>query len=357
MRVTSLSFVCLRAALAIAFTAGAAAAQSSAPPDRAASPAVHDSILDRVNVQTATVSLRYKINENSRGTVTANHVQESASLKVRFNADEGGRFSVTAGAGTGSSFASGWNNTGLGSGGAHHDDVFLKQLYMAAAPLRGVEVQAGGLYVVRGETTEISSYDNDGFVAGGRVSLRTPRHLFFDEVALTVGNIGDATTANVFRRFEQMRDFDYRQALVARKFGKAVGVSVDYTRHGDAETVRQAITFRSRAIRVLDGIRFEQYARVADRRDYGFALQADKAVSKTLAVGGGYADIDQFHGGLNGDKYVTGRRLFASTTLALGPAVTASAYLTRAVANDFAVANRTRVDFILTYNVLRSFTP
>jgi hypothetical protein len=44
--------------------------------------------------------------------------------------------------------------------------------------------------------------------------------------------------------------------------------------------------------------------------------------------------------------------LYETATLNLTPELTAQAFLTQAVNNDFRIANRQRIDFVLVYNVL-----
>ena len=309
---------------------------------------------ERVEVQAATVAVRYKVSENSAGGVTANHVQENGAFKVRFSADRRRRLSIVAGAATGAAFTSGWNNTGVGTGEAKHR-LFMKQLYVAAAPGAGVELQAGGLSLVRGESTEITSYDNDGYVVGSRLSLRRSARVFFDELSMTAGYVGDAATPSVFRRFDRMDRLDYYHMLVAKKVGARVALSADYTRHADVGTIRQAIAVK-RPGAFVDALRFEQYQRVDAPRAYGFAVQADRSFGKRVGVGGGFATIDRNFGGLNGDRYFSGRRVFGSATLAMGPGVTTSVYMTRALATDVAVANGTRVDVVMSYNLAKVIT-
>ena len=69
-------------------------------------------------------------------------------------------------------------------------------------------------------------------------------------------------------------------------------------------------------------------------------------------MSGGYATVDRA-AVLNGDRFVRGRRGFVEGRYALTPEVTLSAFFTRAFRNDFAVPNRTRLDVVVTYNVLK----
>jgi len=43
-----------------------------------------------------------------------------------------------------------------------------------------VEIQYGGLYFDRGQSTEVTSYDYDGYLVGERITLNRPRNFYFD---------------------------------------------------------------------------------------------------------------------------------------------------------------------------------
>ncbi|MGH9903295.1 MAG: hypothetical protein ACRD68_15930, partial [Pyrinomonadaceae bacterium] len=135
-------------------------------------------------LQTAVISGRYRFVENSSGVTTADQLQHAETFKGRFKFDAEGRYTVNALVGSGSGFTSSWNNTGLGTGRGS-TNLYLKQLYFAAKPVRGVEVQYGGIGLLRGESTEITSYDNDGYLVGQRLSVKRPKEVFFDEIAVT----------------------------------------------------------------------------------------------------------------------------------------------------------------------------
>jgi hypothetical protein len=108
----------------------------------------------------AAIGTRYRVIENSAGTVTNNHLQHRQQFRAHFNADPKGRYALHAGVFTGGSFTSSWNNTGLGTGDPVAN-MRLKQLFAAAAPVTGVQGQVGSFYVNRGEHTEITNNDDD----------------------------------------------------------------------------------------------------------------------------------------------------------------------------------------------------
>ena len=57
-------------------------------------------------------------------------------------------------------------------------------------------------------------------------------------------------------------------------------------------------------------IRFENYQRVEGTTGYGFAISAERALHPRVIMAGGYADIDEHNGSLNGDRYIRGKRVF-----------------------------------------------
>ena len=139
-----------------------------------------------MEVQSATLSHRYRYMENSAGVVTNNQIQHNEGFKGKFKFDKKGNYAINAGLFSGNNLTGGWNNTGSGKDKLF-TNLYLKQLYLEAKPFKGIELQYGSLYPNRGENTEITSYDNDVYLMGERVSLKRPKNFFFDEVSATYG--------------------------------------------------------------------------------------------------------------------------------------------------------------------------
>lgn len=327
-------------------------------PAKAAQPVARKALPPRtfdrwVELQTASFSGRYRYVETSGDVVSATQVQDSVALKARLKLDPKGRFSVNAGVATGSSFTGGWNNTGVGTG----DTVnmwYLKQLFVAAVPVKGLELSYGGLAFVRGESTEITSYDNDAYLTGQRVSVKRPNDLFFDEVSVTFAYLGDLTTPSITKRYQRLDEVNYQHLLASKKATSWLTTSADYTRLSGVSTVRAALSVKTAGALVVDAIRYEQYARTGTDSAFGFALFGEKTPVTRLTVGAGYADIDLKYGGLNADRFNKGHRIFGSGSLKLLPELAVSVFATQAVHNAVPISNRTRVDLIVTYNALAS---
>src|SRR5205085_629189 len=110
-----------------------------------------------------------------------------------------------------------------------HRDFNLRQLYFDARPVDGIQIQVGGLGIERGENTEITTYDNDGYIVGERLHIARPKRLYFDDIVATRAFIGDTNQPNVFRRLHRLDEANYYQLLVRKTVNKAFGFSADYT--------------------------------------------------------------------------------------------------------------------------------
>jgi hypothetical protein len=332
--------------------------KSNEAPDKTAQPAVEKALPPRtfdrwVDLQTASFMGRYRYVATSADVVSANQLQDSVALKARLKLDPKGRFSVNAGVATGAGFTGGWNNTGVGTGDAANP-WFLKQLFVAAVPAKGVELSYGGLSFVRGESTEITGYDNDGYLTGQRVSVKRPKDLFFDEVSVTFAYLGDLNTPSTTKRYHRLDEANYSHLLASKKATPWLTTSADYTRLSGVSTVRAAVSVKTAKAHIVDAIRYEQYARAGTASAFGFAVFGEKTPVTRLTVGGGYADIDLMYGGLNSDRFNKGHRIFCSGSLKLVPELALSVFATQAVHNAVPISNRTRLDLILTYNALAS---
>ena len=305
-----------------------------------------------LDVQSAVLDARYRFIESSEGVTTSNHLQHRQTLKAGVKLDAAGRYSVQALIGTGTSFTASWENSGVGTGDADWNPA-VRHFYVAGKPAKGLELQVGGLAMARGESSEITSYDNDGFMVGERVSVQRRAQLYFDEIAVTVGYLGDTGIPNVFRRLDSLNDHNYTQLLVARQLHARVTASADWTKVAGIETWRQAARITTREARLFDSVRVELYERVDGVGGKGFAAGFEKALPRKSSLTLGWADIDRANPTLNGDRYARGRRIFADARIPLPADFSLNAFYTRAIDDDVALPLRTRFDVVVTYNVLK----
>ena len=218
-----------------------------------------------IEIQNATLNLRYRFADTSTGTVITNQVQHRETLRARVKFDMPGKYALNVGTFSGSRFTSGWNNTGIGLGD-WQKTLSVRTLYFAAQPIAGVEGQYGSLYIIKGEASEITTYDEDGYVIGERISVRRPRDLFFDEMSATVGYFTSSLAEiGVSKRVKYLDDRpNYGHFLVDKKAGTRGGVSADFTSVGGARTWRAAANVNTRELRMADTIQVETYKRTKE---------------------------------------------------------------------------------------------
>ncbi|HKY22830.1 MAG TPA: hypothetical protein VJM31_16570 [Vicinamibacterales bacterium] len=304
-------------------------------------------------LQNATLNLRYRFIDTTAGAVTTNQLQHRETLRARVKFDKSARYTLNVGLFTGTRFTSGWDNTGWGINDAQKNLAF-KTIYLAAIPFAGVEAQYGGLYIIKGESTELTTYDDDGYVIGQRVSVKRPARFFFDEISATLGYLAaDPREIPISKRTKYLNDEpNYRHFLVDKKIGKRAGISADFTYAAGARTWREGLNLKTPELRLVDTIIFENYQRVNQKSDRGFALTLDKALNRKLSVNAGYASIDPNYGILNADRFHIGNRIFAMAIYNISPQFIASAFITRAVGNDVPLPQRTLSNIVFTYNAL-----
>lgn len=304
-------------------------------------------------LQNTTLNLRYRYLDTSAGRTTTNQLQHRETIRGRVKFDKSGKYTWNFGAFSGTRFTSGWDNTGWGLADAQKNFA-VRTSYLAAVPVPGVEAQYGGLYLLRGESTELTTYDEDGYVIGQRVSVKRPRQLYFDEISATIAYLApDPREIPISRRTKYLNDTpNYRHFLVDKKIGTRAGISTDFTSADGARTWRQGLNLRTPELRAIDGFILELYERTNRTADQGFAVTLDKTVNKKVVVNGGYASIDPAYGILNADRFQIGNRIFAMVIYTISPELQASAFITRAVGNDIPLPQRTLLNIVFTYNLL-----
>jgi hypothetical protein len=303
--------------------------------------------------QAIQLDARYRLIETSAGVRSSNHLQHRQTFKGAFKFDAKGRYTLQAGAGSGSSFTGSWENAGPGTGEGDVN-VGVRYLYASAAPVKGLELQVGGIGLVRGESTEITSYDNDGYVMGERVTVKQPARFYLDEISVSAGYLGDTNTPSVFERADRLDEHNYTQVLVGKKLGPRASVSLDWTGVDGVDTWRQGVRVATKETGVVDAVRLELYQRTTGADAAGFAVTAERMLPHKLSLAGGYASVDRNFGGLNGDRFNRGNRVFVDAKLPLVQDLSLNVFYGRAVGNDYAVANRHRFDIVVGYNVLKA---
>lgn len=297
------------------------------------------------------LATRYHFIKNANHRTSADNQQYQVNARGYLKFDRRGRYTVHAGLFTGNSFTSGWNNTNLGTG-HYQTNLFLKQLYFSAKPVKAVEFQIGGLAINNGENSEATGYDVDGYITGERFSLRNPKKLYFDEISATSARLGELNRPSIFRRLKRFDTQNYHQFLVRKQVNKYVGFSADYTFESGADTLRQAVRVKTPKSKLLHLFLFENYERIDPNPGFGFNIYGERKIEKYFALGIGFSHIDRVM--LNGDRYPRGNRIYANGIVTVNKEFTLSAAVTQGIGPIPLTLTRTRLDITLNYNFLET---
>lgn len=325
-------------------------AQTPAPPSAQASEGPPPPAIRRwIDLQHVHLSSRYRWVEASDGRLMSSTVQWQPQVRARLLFDRDKKYSLHVGAFSGSQFISGWNNTG-GGVGVFTGDFNIKQLFVSAQPVAGLDLQIGGLYMLRGESTEVTTYDNDAYIVGQRASWR-PSEGRLAEVSATAGYIGDFREPNVFERLHRLTEWNYGQVLVGVRLGPRVRLSVDYTHEAGREILRQGLSVRMPAtVPLLTTVRLEAYERLDPEPAQGFNVMADLRPHPRVGVTLGVTSIDRRYGPLNADRYEVGTRFYSIGSLALTRDVSIGWFQGHAFNTAYPIPNQRRFELLLTIN-------
>ncbi len=388
----SLSGIALPLLISLVFSSSVHAAASGDTPAPASSSSStlnsSEGPLSRwLDVDTLSLSLRYRSIFDSDGVHTYDQAQQRSLIEGKAKLDRDGKYSVRFRFSSGHYFD--WAYADFIGGGttegnlkaiprlASADDrldavnsgpqapiypsggwaILPRQLYFDAKPINGLELQYGSLGFNRGVNTEITSFDEDGYLAGERLLVHKPAHLYFDEVSVTYGYVGDIMTPNFFSRYNRLGQANYHQFLLRKKLARWLEVSTDYT-YLVTHTVREAVNVKTNWAKAADSIRFEAYQRPFDANNVdtdnyasgnGFAITADKTIKKKVVLQAGYASVDTnydvyAHNGnnsiwafaLNGDQYGMGKRPFVRATVKLNSSVSLFGYYSHLLDYNYA---------------------
>ena len=248
-------------------------------------------------------------------------------------------------------------------------EMYVRQLFFSATPIKQLTFEYGGIAIERGVNTEITSYDDDGYMAGGRVRLHDPDHFFFAQVAVTYAYMGAYFDPTLFTRGNRFGQTNYHQFLLEKNLGHRFKGSVDYTGQNGTHTMREAVLLNLHESKIMDSARLELYQRTNDitlqgatfSRSGGFAFTGGRSVGKKLQLEAGYASVDQHYTVLansraldayafsfNGDSYGIGNRAFTRASYKVDPYLTLFGFYTHQVATDYYNKNMQGMNFGMT---------
>lgn len=239
---------------------------------------------------------------------------------------------------------------------------YMRELYFSATPIKPVTVEFGSFGIEHGYSSEITSFDDDGYISGERIRLHDSKHLFFDEIGFTNAFFGDITTPSVFDRGSSLKNFNYRQVSAKKRLNERLAFSGDYTWQTGTDTLREAFVVDVPEVKVIDGVRFEAYERLNSltfaglaaspigpipalkvKGASGFAVAINKKF-RNLSGDFGFATVDSDYSvyinsrflnsigfSLNGDTTGLGNRAFTHVSYKIAPGVSAFGFFTHEV--------------------------
>lgn len=305
-----------------------------------------------VDTQAFTVAARYNHIEDGSDETLQNRLQTQVQFRAALLFDPAGHYRLHAGLATGNGFRSGWNSTGIGTGDGTAK-ISLTQLFVSAQPVDGVALEYGSLPPARGQSTEITTYDNDAYITAGRLTLRRPREAFFDEIIVSVGYVGYLDEPFVFDRTGAFSRQNYWQVLASKQLLRGLTLSTDYSTLEDDGILRQGATWRVDQA-FVDSLRAEYGVRLrGGSHETALAFSGEKQIAR-VTVGAGYTHVDPSFGDLNGDPYDAGNRVFTDGSIALPFDLSAAWFAQKEISPPATSTNGMRVDLILRWNVLNA---
>ena len=372
-----------------------------------------------IDLEDMNFALRYRSVFDSNNAHEDNQGQQRSIIDGKFKFDPQGKYSIAFHASTGkyfnwafADFIGGGNEHALDSSRAKATPIqqaaidaftlnkplaeinrqessggwsfYVRRAYLDLEPIHGLEFQYGSMDINRGAASEITTYDNDGYISGERILIKRPENFFFDEASVTYAYLGDLYTPNFFVRGDRLAHSDYHQFLLRKKFAKRIDSSFDYTWQNASNTLRQDAFIRIPESRVVDSVRLEFYERLnkisfSEISDFvpgakGFSFTGDKKFGPRLSFEGGYAHIDPHQGvltqtenlatmcmGINGDAYGLGNRYFFRPTIKLTPYLDAFGFYTHEIGRfsvvDQVVWNKEALNAGLLFNIKKALFP
>ena len=229
-------------------------------------------------------------------------------------------------------------------------EFYVRELYASATPVKPITFEFGSFGIEKGYSTEITTFDDDGYIAGERLRIDDAKHFFFDQISVTSAYFGFFDQPNLFERGSSFGKSNYRQAAAKKQLTDRISVSGEYnwiSNIARTSTTREAIVVNIPESKLLDKFRLEGYEMLShvylqgdeERPRQGFALVGEKKIGK-LSGDFGFASIDRDYGlyggssfaqevgfSLNGDNYNTGIRIFSHANYKVNSVVTAFGFL------------------------------
>lgn len=239
--------------------------------------------------------------------------------------------------------------------------VYVRELYLSASPVKALKVEFGSFGIERGEATEATTFDDDGYLDGERIIMHIPKYLYFDQVGFTSAFLGNVDTPSMFDRGAAFKRSNYRQVFANKQLSDRISLSAEYNWLNQTNTLREAAFFKISETKVFDSVRVEAYERLNTVNlqgldvggGSGLAVTLQKTITDRLSGDIGYADIDKnysvyfgdrfFHAvgfALNGDQYGLGKRPFMHASYKVNPVVAVYGFYTHEIGQTIVSLNK-----------------
>ena len=88
-----------------------------------------------------------------------------------------------------------------------------------------MEIQYGSLDIWHDESTDITGYAFNGYVDGERVSIKRPRDLFFDDISVAYGYVGDFNSPNAIGRLDGLGQSNFHGFMLRKDISERAWIS------------------------------------------------------------------------------------------------------------------------------------
>jgi hypothetical protein len=283
------------------------------------------------------VYARYRYVDTTSGAVTSDDLQYRISGRIRLNLHNTGTY-VGSRIETGSTFASGWSNSGVGRSKAEWV-LNAKTFFVGQKLGKNAEVEVGAMDFEQGAGSEASYADFDSYTEGYRLRVHDLRGRYApSKLVLHIGYVGDLNTVNSFARMHRLGEINYVQVLAEKSLNKKATASLQYDRLRGFNLLRAATKMTLPDPWWVNDARLETVARVSDGATAGWALHLVKTKNRMGKFNPGmyYSHIPTgvFRAGqeqalINGDVYGLGKRLGLTSKYQVTKAFDIAALITR----------------------------
>jgi hypothetical protein len=293
-------------------------------------------------VPQADVSFRYRYIDNTQGVVTSDDLQYRFIGRVRLNVPWthtyfGSRIE------TGSSFGSGWSNTGIGRSQSEWT-LNAKTFFIGQQIGEKAAIEVGAMDFEQGAGSEATYADFDAYTEGYRLRIQKIAAKWAPtKVVATFGHVGDFTTVNAFARLHRLGEINYAQMLAEKSFSKTVTGSAEYDRLSGINLFRAASKVALPSTWWVNDLQAETVARMNNSPTAGWSLQMWKSKGRLgrlnpgiyySHLSTGVYQVGTSQSLLNGDVFGTGKRVGFTTKYQVTKQFDVSTLVTRKLDSD-----------------------